>query len=504
MEKFKKYYAIIFILIMIIVISISASYAIFSNTKEEHGKLNIVAGTLDYKIENKNLKNNQITVNANDKITTTLKITSLNTISSKYELYYQIENNIKDVKIGYASNTKDNVKGTIEANETKEIKIIIQNNSNQNVKVTFKVHGGLVNLEYDDIKKYGLALKEIKSGDVILAWTYVGNKVKPSHFPNKSDGYEVESVQCNGKEAKFDNYNWSLSLPDTSEEEITCEFVFRDTQTLANKILSSNTLITDTPTLTTSSNNTSDKSGLYKSTATNTGKPTYYFRGNVENNYVSFAGFTWRIVRINEDGTVRIVMQDGINNNANYAFNSNYNNYTYMYYTNSQAKTTLESWYQTNIESKSDLVKNVASGAYYCEQAKAKCSDSYTSGNATMTTYNKYTPDFKCSSDGNGKGLVNASVGLLTYDEVVYAGGYYRQSNSNYYLYNLNIHWWTMSPAGFTSGNSYVWNIRASGDISGNYYVANTSYRLRSVLILKSDTQISSGDGTKENPFVVE
>ena len=112
MKKFKKYYALVFILIMIIVVSISASYAIFSNTKEEHGKLNIVAGTLDYKIENKNLKNDQITVNSNDKITTTLKITSLNTISSKYELYYQIENNIKDVKIGYASNTKDNVKGS--------------------------------------------------------------------------------------------------------------------------------------------------------------------------------------------------------------------------------------------------------------------------------------------------------------------------------------------------------------------------------------------------------
>ena len=26
----------------------------------------------------------------------------------------------------------------------------------------------------------------------------------------------------------------------------------------------------------------------------------------VKNNYVSFAGFTWRIVRINEDGTIRI------------------------------------------------------------------------------------------------------------------------------------------------------------------------------------------------------
>ena len=88
-----------------------------------------------------------------------------------------------------------------------------------------------------------------------------------------------------------------------------------------------NTVVTANPTLTTSSNNTSDKSGLYVSTATNTGKPTYYFRGNVENNYVSFAGFTWRIVRINEDGTIRIIMQDGINNNANIAFNSNNNNY---------------------------------------------------------------------------------------------------------------------------------------------------------------------------------
>ena len=501
MEKFKKYYAIIFILIMIIVISISASYAIFSNTKEEHGKLNIVAGTLDYKIENKNLKNNQITVNANDKITTTLKITSLNTISSKYELYYQIENNIKDVKIGYASNTKDNVKGTIEANETKEIKIIIQNNSNQNVKVTFKVHGGLVNLEYDDIKKYGLALKEIKSGDVILAWTYVGNKVKPSHFPNKSDGYEVESVQCNGKEAKFDNYNWSLSLPDTSEEEITCEFVFRDTQTLANKILSSNTLITDTPTLTTSSNNTNDESGLYVSTDTNTGEPTYYFRGNVTNNYVSFAGFTWRIVRINEDGTIRIIMQDGINSNANIAFNSNNNNYTYMYYTNSQAKTQLESWYQTNIGSKSDLASKIASGAYYCEQSKAKYYDSYTSGSATMTTYNKYTPDFKCIADGNGKGVVNASVGLLSYDEVVYAGGYPFSNNDNYYLNNPAIDWWTMSPAGISGSFSIVWCVDATGVFNSNY--VNYARRLRAVLNLTADTQISDGDGTKENPFTI-
>ena len=269
---------------------------------------------------------------------------------------------------------------------------------------------------------------------------------------------------------------------------------------LKNEIMG-NKIITSTPTLTTSSNNTSDASGLYASTDTNTGKPTYYFRGNVTNNYVKFAGQTWRIVRVNEDGTIRIIMQDGINNNKNYQFNSNYNNYTYMYYSNSQAKTQLESWYQTNIGSKADLAKNVASGAYYCEQAKVKYSDSYTSGSATMTIYSKYTPDFKCSSDGNGKGVVNASVGLLSYDEVVYAGGYYNQSNYNYYLYN-STYFWTMSPAGFSGSYSSVWGVNATGNIDRDF--VDDTYRLRPVLNLTADTQISDGDGTKENPFIIQ
>ena len=270
---------------------------------------------------------------------------------------------------------------------------------------------------------------------------------------------------------------------------------------LKNEIME-NKVITANPTLTTSNNNTSDVSGLYKSTATNTGNPTYYFRGNVENNYVSFAGFTWRIVRINEDGTIRIVMQDGINSNTEYKFNSNYNNYTYLYYTNSQAKTALESWYQTNIGSKADLAKNVASGAYYCEQAKAKYSDSYTSGSATMTTYNKYTPDFKCSSDGNNKGVVNASVGLLSYDEVVYAGGYPFQENNSYFLYNLNYSW-LMSPSGYSnSNNAPIWGLDKKGYLV--CYVSTSLFTFRPVINLTADTQISDGDGTKENPFVVE
>ena len=136
------------------------------------------------------------------------------------------------------------------------------------------------------------------------------------------------------------------------------------------------------------------------------------------------------------------------------------------------------------------------------EQAKAKYSDSYISGSATMTTYSKYTPDFKCSSDGNNKGVVNASVGLLTYDEVVYAGGYQHSSNSNYYLNNPAIYWWTMSPAGFSGSYSYVWDVNNTGSIR-NVTVDYIDV-VRPVLNLTADIQISDGDGTKDSPFVVE
>ena len=260
-----------------------------------------------------------------------------------------------------------------------------------------------------------------------------------------------------------------------------------------------NPIITAPPTLTTSSNNSSDASGLYSSTATNTGEHTYYFRGNVTNNYVKFAGQTWRIVRINEDETIRIVMQDGINNNTEYTFNSKYNNYKYMYYTNSNAKIQLESWYQTNIGIKTNLASKVATGAYYCEQAKAKDKSNYTSGSATMILYSSYTPDFKCTTDGNGKGIVNSNVGLLTYDEVVHAGGYYSIGNSNYYLYS-NTYFWTMSPAGYTGSYSRVWDVRSAGDFNRNF--VNNSYNIRAVLNLNDDTK-TIGSGTSTDPYKV-
>ena len=54
--------------------------------------------------------------------------------------------------------------------------------------------------------------------------------------------------------------------------------------------------------------------GMY-SAEDNDGK-TYYYRGSVAGNYVKFAGFYWRVIRVNGDGTVRLIY-DGTTPHAN-------------------------------------------------------------------------------------------------------------------------------------------------------------------------------------------
>ena len=80
--------------------------------------------------------------------------------------------------------------------------------------------------------------------------------------------------------------------------------------------------------------------GMY-SASDDDGK-TYYYRGSVAGNYVKFAGFYWRVIRVNGDGTVRLIY-DGTTPHDNgesssnrqvgtQAFNSYVNDNTYVGY----------------------------------------------------------------------------------------------------------------------------------------------------------------------------
>ena len=236
--------------------------------------------------------------------------------------------------------------------------------------------------------------------------------------------------------------------------------------------------------------------GLYSKT-TSTGT-TYYFKGAVENNYVKFADKAWRIVRINEDGTMRLITQDNVISSQK--FNSAYNTYDKMYYTNSEIKTAVENWYKTNISDKG-FDEKVVNGNYFCEQAKVVYNTNYTAGSATVATKDNYTPSFDCTTDGNGKGVVSGKVGLITIDEVLFAGGVIG-SSSNFYLKNGSAYC-MMSPAGFYTYNDYAraWGVVSAGRI-GDFHVAS-NYGVRPVINLSADTLVT-GSGTSSDPYVVK
>jgi len=219
--------------------------------------------------------------------------------------------------------------------------------------------------------------------------------------------------------------------------------------------------------------------GLYQSTATDSGDPTYYFYGPVTNNKVRYAGYDWLVVRINDDGTTRLLLADKMDNTS-YAINnlyqywSNDNNYDfldYMYYSYGEVpndlvdgnkpilKDALESWYTTNIASNQNYSKWIAdkSGNYFCEayhaQGRREGGDPLPlEVDAYVNSYEDYT--FACDTDIYGHRYVDSNIGLLSYDEALFAGaqlssnaGIYGGHNKTYF--DADYTWWLGSPAGY-------------------------------------------------------
>ena len=212
MSKGKKIYFLVLILFTILVTTFYFSYAIFSNTQEEHGKLNIVAGTLNYKIESSELDSDSITLEANTSKEIKIKLTSLNEVSSKYELYYILDKTNDKVSVGYSKDTKDNVLGTIEGSSSKMITVVVRNDSDTSSKVTFKVLGGLLNNE--------LALKDGNSLNKVVS-IYYQEEILNGSYPVLKDNLVPVTISDTGVVTKADttkkwyNYekkNWANSV----------------------------------------------------------------------------------------------------------------------------------------------------------------------------------------------------------------------------------------------------------------------------------------------------
>ena len=109
-----------------------------------------------------------------------------------------------------------------------------------------------------------------------------------------------------------------------------------------------------------------------------------------------------------------------------------------------------------------------------------------TVGSGTSYKLAKYA-DANMSSTNSS--TTDAKAGLLRFGELM-SGQFDRNSNNTYY--------WTLTPY----SASRVWDVSSDG--SANYAGPSNAYGVRPSLNLKSNVQITSGTGTKSNPFILE
>ena len=245
---------------------------------------------------------------------------------------------------------------------------------------------------------------------------------------------------------------------------------------------------------------------------------SYYYRGQADN-WVDFAGFYWKIIRINGDGTTRLIYSGTKTNNTGYGaqigastYNASYDNEKYADYKISTVKNTVENWYKTNILDKGYNNKIADTG--YCNDMTKYNSTYFSSYNRLYT--NK-APTLKCPdkasdllSKSNNK--LTYPVGLLTLDEASFAGGVYdnveNYKNKNYYLYTGELYW-TMTPVKWSDSIVSVGLVNHRGSLVDGFTgylngsLVATRFGVRPVLSLKPSVNILSGDGTEANPYRV-
>ena len=388
--------------------------------------------------------------------------------------------------------------------------------------------------------------------------------VESTTFPT-TNKYNA-SVECtrNGKKIDanesitWNGTKWILTTA-ISDGNVRCNVIFNKKLTFADTILAYNKV--QTPLTTPGAAISTADEALLASTEDDYGT-SYYFRGAVKNNYVEFANKCWRIVRISGDGSVKLILHndnptgaanpcDAANNSTSAAFarfsgttytsafNSSYNDNAYVGFkygtvgsstyeathantNNSTILTNLETWYNNNLKT----YESVIADTVWCNDKTNVTDTTYNPrgysnvngyGYAKNVTYYGATQRLVSTSNsagGTGPSLkctgelskINSKVGLITADELAYAGYAYAQNNTTTYLQEnaTDTYWWSLSPGYFYGGIARVWRVFGSfGDFADfGLNEVGSADGVRPSISLKSTTY-ATGNGTSSSPFII-
>ena len=427
-------------------------------------------------------------------------------------------------------------------------------------------------------------------GDVVIN-NYVNGQLVDD-APAQGTGYEVDKIVCNnGAVGEWNVRDWGPTISNVTRRS-KCNIYFID----AEKINIGNVAVPldyygKCPTVNADGTATvteAESQYGYLCSMKDAYGTSYYYRGNVTNNYVKFGKWSkdtpdvvkgfysatstsykeystvkecqsassynvnctviskankdmyWRIIRINGNNTIRVIY-DGTSAHANgesssdrqigtVAFNSSDADNAYVGYmygktgastyaethantNNSTIKTYLDTWYENNIKGTTN--EQYIADNIFCNDRSfspnnggtgvAKSTTyyrlynfvNYPNNNKIMLTCPQKNDSFTVSDTSKGNGTLTYSIGLVTTDEVVLAGGW-NSDNKNYYLYS-GQNYWTMSPHDYLNGYYASERIVYSAGYAYDFYVSH-SVGARPVLNLKSEVLLQ-GTGTASDPY---
>lgn len=198
-------------------------------------------------------------------------------------------------------------------------------------------------------------------------------------------------------------------------------------------------------------------SGLYQK------DDKYVFIGDDVNNYLYYSGILWRIIEVNND-SIKLITDD-IQTSIFWGNDLNYSNSYVRKWLNLETDTPYTGIFFQNLNNP-ELYLNKSDFCY---------------GKVMDASYN-------CSEK------IEDYVGLLTINE------YERARGKDSYL-NIDSYFWTIN----TSVDN-IWYILNTGELNDNAFTEQNyySYGVRPVINLKKDTKFISGEGSYDNPYIID
>ena len=216
-----------------------------------------------------------------------------------------------------------------------------------------------------------------------------------------------------------------------------------EAQTLNGLIIQNNTVVKK------------DEVGLHQDT------DGYYFKGKVENNYVMFFNQLYRVIRINDDNSVRMINED-ISASFMWGEDSHYKKSNIWKFLNKEKD-------------------NNNSGVYL----------------NTIPNYKNYLKETKYSEDKLLSGKVESSDKIIKdYGSLLTIKDYTMANGKESYLNNGKIFYLV----GFDENKDNLY-VEEDGSIQPGDSLEG--FGIRSVITLKENTPVVSGNGSKDDPYVI-